>query len=696
MLPDRKTVSFQHHAEGTWGEFKTPAGRVAYVLTKARLGTSGTDNERRLTSQLRPVREVLDSKTLNFNQLLQRDLDDHRVATELIPYLLSPKFNGPAFFPPIMAVLLPFDGNDPKSDFPNPEPTKIVDVDGLHMEEVRYGESYQVHKLYNPAREEYHSIKLSRIAWNDEEAKLVVLDGQHRAMALIAIDRTINGTWDKGSGTRYRHFYEHRVESHLEEAEDKNIQLDLDSVEIPVCICWFPDLTNPEDNPHLAARKIFVDVNKEARRPSEARLILLSDNELLNIFTRSLLNRLRESDPPLPLYAIEYDNPDADAARPVRWSVLTNLNLLKDAVQYTLFCPPKFIEMDTKFGGRLPWSEMNERMRDQLEVSSLYPSIIQDGERIIDRASISNDLFPTKDLDELTTRFLDSWGMSILNLLGGLAPYAAHCSAIEEMHDQWLTDDAMASLARDALFVGVGMYWTLRASDQNWTELKAELKTEGKPIPSTPDIVKAWAIISDTKAKEFKGTRALHYLDKATPTSVEQSEALFGVMNTHACQLGALLAMTTLAHHAGLTRKQLCDFSLALVEAWNKALLSNVNQSRDRRLIFAKRDTISNPINRITRMDTPLAVHFRYFWLELLQLEEAWPSIEDWVSRELLELLVEEGREQYLDYLVNEQMKALRQTNPDWDKNKLYEEAQEIEQKELNKALDFWFTPQTQ
>jgi len=113
MFEAPSTVGFQHHAEGTWGEFVTTAGRVGYLLTKARLGTPGIDNERRLTSHLRPVREVLDPNQMDFNQLLQRDLDDHRVATDLVPYVLRPKPTGPAFFPPIVAVLLPFSGKTP-------------------------------------------------------------------------------------------------------------------------------------------------------------------------------------------------------------------------------------------------------------------------------------------------------------------------------------------------------------------------------------------------------------------------------------------------------------------------------------------------------------------------------------------------------------------------------------------------------
>ena len=95
-------VDYQHEIDGTWGHFSTSAGRVAFLMTKARLGKSATDNERRLTSKLRPVREILNVDSLDFNQLLQRDLDDHRVATDLIPYILE---EYPSYMHPVLHIV---------------------------------------------------------------------------------------------------------------------------------------------------------------------------------------------------------------------------------------------------------------------------------------------------------------------------------------------------------------------------------------------------------------------------------------------------------------------------------------------------------------------------------------------------------------------------------------------------------------
>lgn len=77
---------------GSYGEFSVGNGedviRAEYLLTKIKPGQSGTwDNQ--LASQMAPWREVFNIDELSFEELIQRDLDDSRVAHDLIPYLLG-------------------------------------------------------------------------------------------------------------------------------------------------------------------------------------------------------------------------------------------------------------------------------------------------------------------------------------------------------------------------------------------------------------------------------------------------------------------------------------------------------------------------------------------------------------------------------------------------------------------------------
>jgi hypothetical protein len=76
---------------GSFGEFTigdgTNAIRAKYILTKIKPGNDGTW-ESELASQMKPWREVFNVEELSFDELLQRELDDSRVAHDLIPYLL--------------------------------------------------------------------------------------------------------------------------------------------------------------------------------------------------------------------------------------------------------------------------------------------------------------------------------------------------------------------------------------------------------------------------------------------------------------------------------------------------------------------------------------------------------------------------------------------------------------------------------
>ncbi|MBD2261075.1 DNA sulfur modification protein DndB [Pseudanabaena sp. FACHB-2040] len=687
MFGSGSRINYQHNVEGTWGQFITPAGEVQFLLTKARLGHGGIDNERRLTSQLRPVREVLDSEKLNFNQLLQRDLDDHRVATQLISYLLEPEVTGPAFFPPIMTVLLPFSAERPIDFFPQIDFSGTVEdeqLKGLHWIEKRAENAYRIRQMAYP-QGDLHEIKLGQLSWNDEAAKLVVLDGQHRAMALIAIDRTINSTWDQNSGTRFRHFYEHRIQNILDNAKNQGQEIDLSRIEIPVTVCWFPSGSEASRNPHGAARKLFVDVNKEARQPSEARLILLSDAELLNVFTRCLLNRLREDNPPLPLYAIEYDNPDDSFTQPVRWSAMANLGMLKRAIEHTVFCQLKYRQqMDHRFGGRPNEYEMNTRMRHELDLGSVFPSIIEEDN--IELVAIGNKNFPQSGLDIIRSQFMKGWGTAILHLFGNLSPYKAHAFALQKLKEDWLTDDAISSLASDAIFVGVGMYWTLRESDEHWRKEVARLRIDRFSVPPKPDIVKAWESI-ESKNQDFQAYRANFYLGKATADSVKETNSAFEMMNTQACQLGACLMLSALADAANAKMEQVVDLAIKVTDALNAAFNKNVTQSRSRRLIFDRKQT--NPLNRLPRLDPSQSIYFRYFWLELLSTAEAKEVLGTQIS-EIAQSFRDVARSAYLDFVVAEQAKALRRSNPTWNDSQLKEEAEEIEIKALRKAMKHW------
>ncbi|MET8677032.1 hypothetical protein ABZW18_05385 [Streptomyces sp. NPDC004647] len=683
-------LTFRDYVQGTWGSFDTPAGRVDYIMTKARLGGDADTPERQLTRSLAPVREVMDAGDLDFNQLLQRDLDDHRVAVKLIPYLLKPQTTGPAFFPPIVAVLLPFRNKQPTS-FPALGEGAAINADEATWEEQQAGNAFQTHRLLG-ADGKPHGANVGKLWWNNTEASLVVLDGQHRAMALLAIERTLTKSWQESSAVKFRSFYEHQVLRALEEHGAG--EPDLSKVEVPVTVCWFPDQTGDGARPHEAARKLFVDVNKEARPPSKSRIILLSDAELSNVLTRSMLSELRSrsDDSYLPLYAVEYDNPEVNSYRPARWSVLTNINLLKMAVNRCVFGPEKYLtNVAQQISGREGDDRRDKFMRTQLDLPSLLPKYFEDGGLTFDRDTVGDEQFPLGKMDALSDRFRETWGKAILTLLSSTAPYAAHASALTNLKNDWLTADTFAALAHDALFGGVGVFWTLRDSYEHYKYHR----DSGSSRQPKSDVIRAWEALKG-KEGDFDGYRASAYLGSTRPERVKRCREAYSVLNTHACQLGLVMTLGSLwelrKEQAGdVDLKDLPAFAKALVEGWNSFFQIENGKARDRKLSFNKVG-ISYPINQIANMESPQAVYFRYFWMQALAVPDAWSHVASWLpDRDAYDRKLGQARRMYLDLCIKQQFKALKTNRPTAVDSDLQRDAEKQATGALKSALKHWF-----
>lgn len=694
-------LTFREFVQGTWGGFHTPAGRVDYLMTKARLGEDSGDPERLLTKSLAPVREVMNQDDLDFNQLLQRDLDDHRVAVKLIPYLLTPQPTGPAFFPPIVAVLLPFKNKRPSS-FPSFTEPKTVPEDDSKWEEFRASDAFKVQRLLD-GNERLHGGNVGRLWWNPSEASLVVLDGQHRAMALLAIERTMSNSWQGSPGARFRSFYENQVKQCLADAQSQaqkagGPEFDLSKVEVPVTVCWFPDQVGEQGRPHEAARKLFVDVNKEARPPSESRIILLSDALLSNVLARSMLSDLRNQtdDSFLPLYAVEYDNPDAKSFRPARWSVVSNINLFKAAVDRCIFGPKKYIEnVGLTYRGRTKEAERDSCMRTQLELSSIFPARFTDGGLSFDRESLGDREFPLGQVEKISEQFSKTWGRSILTVLSRTKPYAAHANSLIRLKDQWSVADNYAQLAHDALFTGVGVFWTLKEGYEHFLENHS--KEDKTSIKS--DVVRAWLTLNK-KAEDFESIRAHEYLGSGSKDSLKKSKSSYESFNTHACQLGLILTLGSLWTIRSSQQGQdssiakLPDFATAMVEGINAYFSLDHGKAKDRRLAFSRES--KNAINQVGNMESAQAVYFRYFWMQALATQEAWEHIAPWFeSRESFDIHLSKSRRLYLNLLESQQEKAIRTSNPNM--GKVHREALAKEQASniLKLALRDWFSVST-
>ena len=126
-LSFQKTSALNLTLEGSTGSFNVGAGKngnqsleVKFFLTHIGLDFE-KGNDEAVLQHLAPVREVFDFDQLDFDEIMQRDIDDSRVSNELIPYLLDNKSRDLIkLFPPIIVVVLPIQSNQvrPESLYP--------------------------------------------------------------------------------------------------------------------------------------------------------------------------------------------------------------------------------------------------------------------------------------------------------------------------------------------------------------------------------------------------------------------------------------------------------------------------------------------------------------------------------------------------------------------------------------------------
>ena len=290
-------------AYGSLGEFTIGAGasaiRARYILTKIKPGNDGSW-ECELASQMKPWREVFNVEELSFDELLQRDLDDSRVAHDLIPYLLGQSGIRAKFFPPILAVIVPRRQGEAGIEGFYPQP----DIRDSSNEE--YGELFDIKQF----ELDESPIPLVSLNYNRQRSAFIIVDGQHRAMAVLALHRQLNRSWENNAFASY---YDHIFVT----SEQVN------NIELPTCIIYFPDLFEGNSaiqqqgfNLISACREVFLVVNRSAKRVSESRELLLDDEDIAARLMRRTLSAIkdRREDPTQSarIYSISYGDSDTE------------------------------------------------------------------------------------------------------------------------------------------------------------------------------------------------------------------------------------------------------------------------------------------------------------------------------------------------------------------------------------------------
>ncbi|GAA0575904.1 DNA sulfur modification protein DndB [Craurococcus roseus] len=572
------------HAFGSYGEFSIGSGgsqvRAQYLLTKIRPGQQG-HWENQLASQMAPWREVFRLEELSFDELIQRDLDDSRVAHDLIPYLLGETGQHARFFPPVLAVLVP--KREGPSGIAPRYPTPHTEGERLSFGDLFEFERAVIEGVVSP---------LGVLRYNPQRSAIVIVDGQHRAMAMLALHRQINKSW---GADPFAPYYSH-------------IQVDPSAVahiELPVCIIFFPDLHDgrPEFKDRgidlvSVCREIFIVVNRQAKQVSKSRELLLDDEDFAAFMMRRTLTRFKDRKESAPdvarIYSFAFGDSEADNGGQVVAGQLE-------------FCSAVALhKMHAAAGFGLPAAFSLTRSADITDGRNVRnptrPAEILTGVGGVALQSISRRSAKThrpEDVSLIADRIGDLTDRIMLPLFDRLRPYAAHNQAarqlLEALSDPTAMADPVQAKCRSLLFDGAGNRSVFEEHVARLREKIDELRTQAQPVP--PHLMNQLTYSeSVTRALQERETWVktsrsfiLFNIDEQNFLSRDKAaveadvrevrargKAIFDALSTQAFQLGYLMAVLS---HAELLLPDAASYDerLAATEFASALYLAGLN-----------------------------------------------------------------------------------------------------------------------
>ena len=254
-LPNIAVTPYNQTLNGVYGEFGSGAGLRAFYLqtaiTPAELG------------RISLISDIPGSERWEVRDLFQREVDNERISTSLLPYLQNE--DKIKFFNPLTLTVLPMndDGTSVLATMPRVVDKSEAD-DGTTWSILEREEYYQLRWVS-------HHPEWAQLKWNDRRSRLVAIDGQHRLSALKRFRR------NKAAGKAREEFMRWRI---------------------PAVIVTFRAVEGESEPPSVldVVRSIFVYINTRAQKVNDARAILLSDESINSICTQELLQHSHDND----------------------------------------------------------------------------------------------------------------------------------------------------------------------------------------------------------------------------------------------------------------------------------------------------------------------------------------------------------------------------------------------------------------
>jgi hypothetical protein len=536
---------------------------VLYLTTHISFDSKHASNEAMLQT-LQPFRELFDPQALPFDVLMQRDIDDARVSTELIPYLLDSHAHGTVkFFPPIVAVVLPMTigATAPDRRYPavtdTTEPSVEYEGDVRRIRSGTVGEeAFQFEFPVSGGAEHRHDY--ARLKLNRNRVRLVIIDGQHRAMALLALHRNRCDGWSHERGSAFKPYYGKWTKDLIKGFDLKNLQL-------PIVICAFPGLdenSQCEMDVVKAARMLFLTLNKTARKVSNSRNILLDDRDLISCFLRDALGAIKDrtdqSRNAMRIWNVELDQyrDRVKIASPVACTGVSHVHYM---IEHLMFDEDDVVGIRARSGKFYKRAHLEESLLRRLDGENLLGA---DAAR-----SLRRDAFSEHSAAALGAQFRSRYGEILLAFFDDFEPIAVHNNAA-----RWLLADVSAhanSLIKTILFEGQNVG---RSFEDYLAALEQEARLTARLAPGTQavlDQVRTTSRQAADACEQLNQKRAeLYFEDYAEKGKLRRDDGSLGEQLMKVCHALYSNVFFTVAFQAACV----CGFFLVLEKAEKRAL----------------------------------------------------------------------------------------------------------------------------
>lgn len=430
---------------------------------------------------VRPVREILDPSNIKeMDQIIQRELDDQRIVSQLVPYILNINKNdnskhdpfGISFFPSILGVLMPKNFLIEKTGgYSYPYPLKNDEIT-TYLSKTESKRLWEIKQYKSPSGA---TTPLCLLKVNFQETDAVVIDGQHRINAF----RAALGEMKKQPNPVIREIYKN-----VDTIQSKEFDLS-----IPVTFLWFESKDSDlEVEPQFISRKLFIDVNNSAKPIGKSRKILLDDSQIDHItvglfyseFART--SNFRHSE--MSLVHLGYDCPhDLRAKTNLPFTLITTPDRLRACFTYFLLnlkTPAFFNNKRKPLNKGYSYTERKNDLIKRQEIMISFPdSYINIETSTDDYLSIEMYTISKANLKGFQSEFESKYLSCFKTLVTDFGLFNNYVNTIYEFHkDQNGNWSGRTQEAWEMIyFGGTSMYYNISDYDNNNNRYKDDIST---------------------------------------------------------------------------------------------------------------------------------------------------------------------------------------------------------------------------